>query len=226
MNKTYIELLKTILKAFLPLFTLFVGIYMGEPTLFFLSGVFASIYLSIPFQKIEELFVGLSGIKVKLDNLRGALEDLILLLAKITTDMITYRNRWGMPEELLYKYIKELESILANIEIEDKNKLKGVLNRIFVFYHDRMFDDTLYATYKKLLDYLSSKGVNEEELEQTFNVYSIESPNPPSKSDLENFLKRKGIEVDENLDNILQEYDRAFNEYTKRINEIKERLQI
>jgi len=215
-----------IVKAFIPFIALLIGVKVGEPILFFLSGVFASIYLSIPFQKIEELFVGLSGIKVKLSKLKGALEDLILLSAKINTDMMTYRNRWVMPEELLYKYIEELESILTNIEIEDNNKLKEVLSRIFVFYCDKIYDKILYETYKKLLDYLSSKGVDKEELNQTFNVYSFECPNPPSKSDLETFLKRKGIEVDENLENLLQEYDRAFNEYTKKVSEIKERLQI
>jgi len=215
-----------IIKAFIPLATLYIGVKVGEPILFFLGGVFASVFLSIPFQKIEELFVGPSGIGVKLTKLKGALEDLILLSAKINTDMITYRDKWSMPEELMYKYIQELENILANIEIEDKNKLKGVLNRIFVFYCDKIYYKILYDIYTKLRDDLSSKGVDEKELEQTYNVYSFECPNPPSKSDLENFLKRKGIEVDQNLENLLREYHKAFNEDTKKVNEIKERLRI
>ena len=69
------KLNKTHLKAFIPLATLLIGVKLGEPLLFFLAGVFATLYLSISFQELKELFIGPTGIKVIFSQLRSALEE-------------------------------------------------------------------------------------------------------------------------------------------------------
>ncbi len=108
LNKTYVE-------AFIPLATLAIGVILGEPLWFFFAGVFATLYLSISFQELKELFISPTGIKVIFSQLRSALEDLILLSAKINADVITYHNVWGgIPKSLRNGYIEEIENILLN----------------------------------------------------------------------------------------------------------------
>jgi len=65
-----ISIFCSIFKASIPLITTYIGLKVGEPVLFFLSGIFASVYLSISFRELKEFFVGPSGIKITFAQLK------------------------------------------------------------------------------------------------------------------------------------------------------------
>lgn len=216
--------LRHILKAFIPVMTTAIGVCVGEPVLFFLSGIFVSIYLSISFQELKEFFVGPSGIKVTFAQLKSALEDLILLSAKINTDLITYHNMLsGMPEQLMHNYINELENILLGVKVEDKNKLREVVYRIFVFLCRSKYHEILHKRYDAIRTYIHNKGLDLKQLNE-LSISSHECPQLPNKREWETFLTQKGIEIDPELEKLLEDYERALTTYIEEISKIKNRL--